>query len=70
MRLAVVLLSVLFLTGCGLFHRKPPRTFTSAPSIGTAQRGVSDAKDFVGRARRSNINIEKELDQLEKDLQK
>jgi hypothetical protein len=67
MRQAVLLATAVLLSGCGLFEKKPP-AYVAAPSIGTAQRGVTDAKDFVGRAQHKNDQITEELDALEKEI--
>lgn len=56
----LLLLTGLLLNGCA-FHPKRPKTYTSAPSVNSAQRGVEDAKDY-------NSQINQELDALEKEL--
>jgi outer membrane biogenesis lipoprotein LolB len=61
MRTTMLLLLVgLLLSGCA-FHPKRPKTYTPAPSVNSAQRGVEDAKDY-------NSQINNELDALEKEL--
>jgi hypothetical protein len=60
--------------GCGLLlpgcahHPKRPVTHTAAPSLTGATHGVSEAKDFLSRARGTNDEIDTELNALEKDL--
>lgn len=58
----LLLLATLLLGGCA-FHPKRPKTYTPAPSVDSAQKGVEDAKDY-------NAQINDELDALEAELKR
>lgn len=60
-----VLILSLLLAGCAT---KPPKTYTPVPALTSTRQSVTDAKDYLSRAKNTNAEIDKELDALEQEL--